>query len=495
MKLKVLELFGGIGAPRKALENIGFEVESTYVDVDPDKVAGYNAIYNESFEPISVTEFTTNDKYDVLAHGSPCDDFSKNGKRRGGDEGSGTQSSLMWETTRIVEECRPPIVVWENVENVISHENIHNFEKYIQTLNDLGYISSYQVCAGDAHGGLPQRRKRIIVVSTLDTTPFDFRNVEWFDNVSPLEKFVEISSHVVEDFHVEVNKGRGVQFVKTPAIINLAVPTSKSRRGRIIEDGKIVPTLLTSNEVYLIESKHKTRDIKEDVANESKMLLNDTLGIEVDKFNCRKLHPLETYRLMGFDDSDYYKSKRVSALSALEAQAGDSIVVPMLECVFKEIFKDKFQGPHPLKMHHIDPRIMMKLLEVQSNKIKEMRKIKMKDKRELKKVLQDCSSDSKKLVDELRSIDLSDGTLIDCDNALDVLTDVFKSIHYEYVVLDYDNPLLVKVEVSNKVDKVTAMTIDDVIDDILKTIQKEINDSEITDNPKRERHILDYRQR
>ena len=104
---------------------------------------------------------------DLLTHGSPCQDFSIVGKGAGGDEGSNTRSSLMWNSVEIIKRCKPKVVIWENVKNVLSKSNIHNFEKYLDNLKELGYVNHYKVL--DAKDfGVPQNRKRVYVVSILN---------------------------------------------------------------------------------------------------------------------------------------------------------------------------------------------------------------------------------------------------------------------------------------------------------------------------------------
>ena len=77
--LKILELFGGIGAPRKALENLGFDIKSIdYVEILPFAVQAYNSIFDIAYKPQSVVGWNLNP--DILIHGSPCQDFSKNGR-------------------------------------------------------------------------------------------------------------------------------------------------------------------------------------------------------------------------------------------------------------------------------------------------------------------------------------------------------------------------------------------------------------------------------
>lgn len=159
MKIKVLELFGGIGAPRKALENLGLTVESDYVEIDKYAVNSYNAIFDENEIISDVCEFSgIGKKYNLLIHGSPCQDFSIAGGGAGGEIGSGTRSSLMWETVRIIEECRPQVVIWENVKSLINNKHVHTFQLYLKTLENLGYTNSYQVL-NSVFYGVPQERE------------------------------------------------------------------------------------------------------------------------------------------------------------------------------------------------------------------------------------------------------------------------------------------------------------------------------------------------
>ena len=164
-KLKLLELFGGIGACSKALEklNIPYEIVD-YVEIDKYAVASYNAMHNTNFEPQDITTWNKDVEVDLIMHGSPCQDFSIAGKQAGGDENSGTRSSLMYETIRIVEKLKPKYVIWENVKNVISKKHIHNFNNYINKMSELGYISYYQVLNSKDYG-IPQNRERVFTIS------------------------------------------------------------------------------------------------------------------------------------------------------------------------------------------------------------------------------------------------------------------------------------------------------------------------------------------
>jgi len=163
--LKVLELFAGIGACSKALERLGIEHEIVdAVEIDKYAIKSFNAIHGTKFEVQDITKWDKDVEVDLIMHGSPCQDFSVAGKQAGGDEGSGTRSSLMYETIRIVEKLKPKYVIWENVKNVISKKHKHNFDNYVNRMSELGYNSYYQVLNAKDYG-IPQNRERVFTVS------------------------------------------------------------------------------------------------------------------------------------------------------------------------------------------------------------------------------------------------------------------------------------------------------------------------------------------
>ena len=163
--IKVLELFGGIGACSKALERLNIDYKiADYVEIDKYAVKSFNAIHNTNFEPQDITTWNKDIEVDLIMHGSPCQDFSLAGKQAGGDEGSGTRSSLMYETIRIVEKLKPKYVIWENVKNLLSKKHKHNFDAYLETMDQLGYNNYYKVLNAKDYG-IPQNRERVFTVS------------------------------------------------------------------------------------------------------------------------------------------------------------------------------------------------------------------------------------------------------------------------------------------------------------------------------------------
>jgi len=180
--MKVLSLFSGIGAFEKALErlNVNYELVN-YCEIDKYASKSYAAIHNVS-ESMNLGDITKVDTsvlpmdIDLVSHGSPCQDFSLAGLQAGGEKGSGTRSSLLYETVRIVADTKPKVVLWENVKNVISKKHKPVFDNYLYEMDLLGYNSYWQVLNAKDYG-IPQNRERVFIVSIrkdIDPGTFEF---------------------------------------------------------------------------------------------------------------------------------------------------------------------------------------------------------------------------------------------------------------------------------------------------------------------------------
>ena len=173
--VRVLELFAGIGACSKAITRLGIEHEIVdAVEIDKYAIRSFNAIHGTKFEPQDITQWNEDLDVDLIMHGSPCQDFSVAGLNKGGDKGSGTRSSLMYETLRIVEKVKPKYVIWENVKNLLSKKHRHNFDAYLDAMDKLGYYSQYQVLNAKDFG-VPQNRERVFTVSIRNDLNVDFK--------------------------------------------------------------------------------------------------------------------------------------------------------------------------------------------------------------------------------------------------------------------------------------------------------------------------------
>lgn len=186
--IRVLELFAGIGACSKALTNLGIEHEIVdAVEIDKYAIKSFNAIHGTNFEPQDITKWDKDIECDLIMHGSPCQDFSVAGKGAGGDKDSGTRSSLMYETLRIVEKLKPEIVIWENVKNLWSKKHQHNWENYVNRMSELGYDSAAKILNAKDYG-IPQNRERLFTISVMTKRPTRFVKQFMFPEPMPLEK-------------------------------------------------------------------------------------------------------------------------------------------------------------------------------------------------------------------------------------------------------------------------------------------------------------------
>lgn len=402
--IKVLELFAGIGACSKALEKLGIEHEIVdAVEIDKYAIASFNAIHGTNFEPQDITKWDKDIQVDLIMHGSPCQDFSLAGKQAGGDEGSGTRSSLMYETIRIVEKLKPKYVVWENVKNLLSKKHKHNFDAYIETMNILGYNSYYQVLNAKDYG-IPQNRERVFTISIrkdIDNGNFKFPEKQELklrlkdmleDEVN--EKYY-LSSKTINTL-LKYNKDYETIGISPTLTTELAHSTGKNLYPKLAREiyaakdpkcvqvgnlhgGKWDKINESCRRVYSGEGISPTVHTCQGGNTEPKVLINNATkkgyleacegdgidissrmqyhrgnvqkgmiqtldctggnskGVVENDLRIRKLTPKECWRLMGFDDEDFEKAEKVNSNTQLYKQAGNSIVVNVLERILENL--------------------------------------------------------------------------------------------------------------------------------------------------------------
>ena len=175
--MRILELFAGYGSQALALENLGIEFVSDISEIDPYAIKAYNQIHGETHNWGDITKIdeTQLPHYDLITYSSPCQDFSVAGLGRGGDEGSGTRSSLLWECERIIRAVKPKYLLMENVKNLVSEKHKHNFIRWLRVLEMMGYRNFWQVLNAKDYG-VPQNRERVFVVSILGGGQYLFPN-------------------------------------------------------------------------------------------------------------------------------------------------------------------------------------------------------------------------------------------------------------------------------------------------------------------------------
>jgi len=167
--MRLIELFSGIGAQSKALKNIGIEHETTACEVDKRIHSVYESIHGPTNNLGDITKVEKLPECDLLTYSFPCQDISILGNRKGFQKDSGTRSSLLWEVERLLKasDRMPKTLVLENVKNLVSPKNKESFELWLERLAGLGYKNSWKILNSEDFG-LPQKRERVFVVSSLD---------------------------------------------------------------------------------------------------------------------------------------------------------------------------------------------------------------------------------------------------------------------------------------------------------------------------------------
>jgi DNA (cytosine-5)-methyltransferase 1 len=221
-KIRLIELFGGIGSQAMALRDLGADFENyRLVEIDKHAVKVYNAIHNTSFTPADIKDVKGVDlgterereKYCyLLTYSFPCTDLSIAGKMGGmsktdWENGNSTRSGLLWEVERILNEipneALPNVLLMENVPQVHAEANEIDFERWLKYLRGRGYYNFYKDLNSKEYG-IPQNRDRCFCVSILSDDFVDFEFPDPVKLTSIMKDFLEES--VADKYYVNTEK-------------------------------------------------------------------------------------------------------------------------------------------------------------------------------------------------------------------------------------------------------------------------------------------------
>lgn len=176
--LRVFTTFSGYDSQCLALRNIGIPFELIgWSEIDKYAIMGHDALFPEykdrNYGDICMIDWNTVPDFDFLTYSSPCQDFSNAGLQRGGEEGSGTRSSLLWEVKRAILTKHPAYLMMENVKALVSQKFLPTFRLWLDWLTGQGYTSHVAVLNSKDYG-IPQNRERVFVVSMLEERWYNF---------------------------------------------------------------------------------------------------------------------------------------------------------------------------------------------------------------------------------------------------------------------------------------------------------------------------------
>jgi site-specific DNA-cytosine methylase len=309
-ELRVVELFAGIGAWSKALENLNVQHEVVLaVENDKYPMTAYNAIHNANFKPIDITQLNEKDvsDCDIICYSPPCQPFSRQGKELGFEDQRGI---LFFDALRIIKEKQPKYAIMENVKGLTQKKFQNEFKTMLAELEEAGYKNYWRVLNALDYG-FPQNRERVFIVSIRKDIDQDFS----FPNRN--EKLNNLMDYLEEDAVLPIlHNIYGGFKEKEPRIFYQYSPTIRTAAG-----GGHIPSVCT----------------KDDSRVEK----------EIFGYKIRTMTPKECFLLMGFTEDDYNKAKEAinntyfkgkdKSRTRLYKLAGNSIVVKVCEEIFKQL--------------------------------------------------------------------------------------------------------------------------------------------------------------
>lgn len=309
--IRVFTAFSGYDSQCMALDRIGIDYDLVgWSEIDKYAIAAHNAVYPQyaerNYGDIANIDWSQVPDFDLFTYSSPCQDFSTAGLQRGGERGSGTRSSLLWECERAIRAKHPKYLVFENVSALVSKKFIRLFNEWQLLLERMGYTNFTQVLNAKDYG-VPQNRERVFMVSIRDCEqPY------YFPKPVTLTKRIKdvLEDNVPEEYYLS---DRMIDYVYSEGGKN---GDYKPAIG--VQDGNKPALALTAN-------YHKTP--------RQGNYIKQQYGI-------RKLTHKECFRLMGVADTDSDKIMSVLSRSRCYQVAGNSIVVDVLADIFDQLFNE-----------------------------------------------------------------------------------------------------------------------------------------------------------
>lgn len=307
---KTIDLFAGVGGIRLGFEKAGFKTVFAN-DFEAKCKDTYDLNFKDSkliVEDIRKIGIDDLPKFDFLLGGFPCQAFSIAGYRQGFKDEK-DRGNLFFDVARIIEAKKPEGFLLENVKNLKSHDGGNTFKIIEETLIKLGYHVKYKVLNSMEFGNIPQNRERIYIVG--------FRNEGYrnkFEFPDPVKLTVKITDILERNVPEKYYYNGKPLFDKLKGSVTEEGKVYQWRRQYVRENKKGVCPTLTAN---MGTGGHNVPIIK-------------------DKKGIRKLTPLECARIQGFP-KDYILPKLAD--SALYKQFGNSVSVPVIEAVAKQMMK------------------------------------------------------------------------------------------------------------------------------------------------------------
>ena len=363
--MKFIDICSGIGGFRSALENNGHNCLA-FAEIDKYAKQSYRAIYDTDGEEELDDITTITDEHfrlyrgrcDIITSGFPCQSFSIAGKRAGFED---TRGTIFFHIARAIKEIQPSYVLLENVKGLLSHDEGRTYRTIVQTLDELGFVSEWGMF-NSKYWGVPQNRERVYI---LVTRKDKFKGPVLFDL---LKQQTEVTTRLIDVLEDEVDEKYYLSEEKTKKLtldhdlggkLNMY---NYNERDKVHSVNKVSPTLNTmqggdrqpkiavreaTKQGYAIAEQGDSVNVSYPTSTTRRGRVGKQVaqtlqagevnqGVVMDDVRIRKLVPIETWRLQGFADEQFYKAKNSGVSnSQLYKQAGNSVTVNVVDAIVK----------------------------------------------------------------------------------------------------------------------------------------------------------------
>ncbi len=335
-KYKVGSLFAGVGGICQGFKNTSRCKIVWSNEIDKNSCVTYKKNHQETLlieGDIKSISVNTLEEINILTAGFPCQPFSQAGHGRGFEDERG---KLFFEVTRLIEELKPKAYFLENVRTLATHNKGKTFNIIKKEIQKLNYSFIPFILNASEYTDIPQGRERIYIVGFKDEGNYFFEqpikeNVLNKNNIVHCKKSKSFKLPKKRD-----NKPKKIkEFLEPDTVLENDIYKNKDNKihQRVIEAVKSDKTVYQYRRYYVRENKSNVCPTL--TANMGGGGHN--IPIILDGKYPRRLTPKECFNLQGFPKN--FKLPKSLARSQLYKQAGNSVVVPMVELIAKEIVR------------------------------------------------------------------------------------------------------------------------------------------------------------
>ena len=350
--ITINELFSGIGAQVAALKRIGVKFNVVGIsEIDKYAIKSYEAINGKTRNYGDISKAESLDYADLWTYSFPCTDISLAGKQDGLTDKTGkqTRSGLLFEVERLLKKSvedgnQPKYLLLENVKNLVGKKFKPEFDKWLKTLDGLGYNNYWKVLNAKDYG-VPQNRERVFVVSIrkdVDTHGYTFpkpfkleRRLKDVLETNVDEKYY-LKQELVETFVERLAKREVSNTIRCGG----AGSIDQKHTLDLVAEQFVLEKGIGHNPVskkFEFDGFHENKPCPTLLATDYKCPKCYSDGVRI-----RKLTPKECWRLMDFTDEEYEAAKNSGvSKTQLYKQAGNSIVVSVLAGIFNNLLGEQ----------------------------------------------------------------------------------------------------------------------------------------------------------